>query len=112
MIHKSKIASGLATYVERELAAQFAGSLKGWGVAMVGGVIKARADRVLDLLMQIPAVRIMGIAEGEMIDDELLFATLAEAARQSSATVELPVLGPVTFTGKDVDALHRYVIGG
>lgn len=112
MIHKSKVAAGLAMYIDRELAAQFAGSLKGWGVAMAGGIVAARADRVLDLLVQLPAARVLGITEGEMIDDELLFATLAAAAQKSSATVELPVLGPVTFTAKDVDALHRYVIGG
>ena len=112
MIHKSKIVSGLATYIDRELAAQFAGSLRGWGVAMAGGIVAARAERVLDVLAQIPAVRVLGIADGEMIDEELLFATLAEAARKTSATAEVPLLGPVTFTEKDVDALRRYVIGG
>ena len=112
MIHKSKMAAGLAMYIDKELAAQFAGSLKGWGVAMAGGIIAARADRVLDLLAQIPAVRVMGIADGEMVDEELLFATLAAAAQKSSATVELPALGPVTFTSKDVDALRRYTMGG
>ncbi len=112
MIHKSKIVSGLATYIYRELGAQFAGSLRGWGVAMAAGIVAARADRVLDVLLQLPAVRVLGIADGEMIDEELLFATLAEAARKSSATAEVPLLGPVTFTEKDVDALRRYVMGG
>ena len=112
MIHKSRIAAGLATYIDKELAAQFAGSLKGWGVAMAGGIVAARADRVLDVLIQVPAVRALGIADGEMIDDELLFAVLAEAAAKSSATVDVPLLGPVTFTGNDIDALRRYVMGG
>lgn len=112
MIHYSKVVNGLAQYIDHELAAQFAGSLKGWAIGAVGGILTARAGQILTKLMSNPIVVAMGIAEGEMIDEDLLFSQLVAAANKGSATVDIPLLGPVTFTAKDVESLHRYIIGG
>ena len=112
MIHYSKVVNGLAQYIDHELAAQFTGSLKGWAIGAVGGILTARAGQIITKLMSNPIVVAMGIADGEMIDEELLFNQLVTAANKGSATAELPLLGPVTFTAKDVESLHRYIIGG
>lgn len=112
MTHYSTILNGIAKYIDRELATQFNGSVKGWMLSAVGGILTARAGQAVTKLLQHPIVVAMGIADGEMIDEELLYSQLLVAANKGSATVDIPLLGAVTFTAKDVEALHRYIIGG
>lgn len=112
MIHYSKMLNGLATYIDRELAGQFNGSLKGWAISAAGGIISARAGQILTAAMSNPMLAGMGIVDGEMIDEDLLYSQFSTAASKGNATVNIPLLGPVTFTAKDVDAMHRYIIGG
>jgi hypothetical protein len=102
----------LATYIENELAAQFAGSMKAWTISAAAGVIAARAGQLMQGLATNPMLSAMGLVDGEMIDEELIYAQFIAAANKGSATVNLPVLGAVTFSGKDVESLHRYIIGG
>lgn len=112
MIHRSKVINGLAAYIDRELAGQFTGSLKGWAIGAVGGIIAARAGQAMEKILANPIVSAMGLVDGEMIDEELLFSQLMTAAQKASATVDIPLIGPVTFGPADVEALHRYIIGG
>lgn len=112
MRHYSTILNGIATYIDRELVTQFNGSIKAWMLGAVGGILTARAGQVVTKLMQHPVVVAMGIADGEMIDEELLYSQLLAAANKGAATVDIPLLGTVTFGSKDVEALHRYIIGG
>lgn len=112
MIHASKVANGLAMYIDRELAGQFTGSIKGWAITAAGGVIAARAGNIISSLADNPIIKAMGLIDGEMIDEELLINQLVVAANKTSATVDIPLLGPVTFGVKDIEALHRYIIGG
>jgi hypothetical protein len=112
VIHYTKVLNGLAAYIHRELAAQFTGSLKGWAIEAVGGILAARAGQMMEGLMANPILKAMQIVDGEMVDEDLLISQLLAAAQASNATVNIPVLGPVTFTKGDVEALHRYIIGG
>ena len=112
MQHYSKILNGLSQYIENEIAVPLNGSLKAWGVRIAAGVLRERADKMLQLLMQHPVARAFELADGEMVDEELVFRMALEAARKGAATVDIPMLGPVTFSEKDVEALHRYIIGG
>lgn len=112
MIHYSKVLNGIAAYIDRELAAQFTGSMKGWILSAVGGIVAARAGQIISTLMEHPVLKAMHIVDGEMIDEELLFNSLVAAAQKGDATVSIPVLGPITFSVNDVEALHRYIIGG
>lgn len=112
MIHYSKILNGIATYIDRELAAQFSGNIKGWLIGAVGGIVAARAGQMMTVLMEHPVLKAMHIVDGEMIDEDLLFSSLVAAAQKGNATVNIPLMGPITFSVKDVEALHRYIIGG
>ena len=112
MIHYSKVINGIAAYIDREIASQFTGSLKGWAIAAAGGVIAARASQLMTTLMNNPMVVAMGLADGEMIDEEMLYGQLVAAAQRGNATANIPLLGAVTFSVKDIETLHRYIIGG
>jgi hypothetical protein len=106
------VVNGVAAYIDREIAAQFTGSMKAWVISAAGGIIAARAGQIVQGLAANPALAAMGLVDGEMIDEELIYSQLIAAAQKGTATVELPVLGAVTFGVKDVEALHRYIIGG
>lgn len=112
MIHFSKVLNGAQKYIDNEIAAQFKGSLKAWGISAAAGIVQARAGQMFQALTQIPALKVMGLIDGEMVDEELIYAQLLDAARKGSATVNIPLLGPVTFGEHDVETLHRYIIGG
>ena len=112
MLHYSKVLNGLSQYIEAEIAAPFNGTLKAWGIRVGAGVLRERAAKVLTVLMQHPVAKALEIVDGEMIDDELFFRLLGDAARKGTATVDILLIGPVTFGENDVDALRRYVMGG
>jgi hypothetical protein len=112
MLHYSKVLNGLSQYIEAEIAAPFNGTLKAWGIRVAAGVLRERTAKILAALMQHPAAKALEIVDGEMIDDELFFRLLADAARKGTATVDIMLIGPVTFGEHDVDALRRYVMGG
>ena len=111
MIHYSKILNGIATYIDRELASQFTGNMKGWIIGAVGGIVAARAGQMMGALLENPLLKAAHLVDGEMVDEDLLFSSLVAAAQKGNATVNIPLMGPITFSAKDVEALHRYIIG-
>ena len=112
MIHYSKLLNALSAYIESEIAGPINGTLKAWGVRIAAGVLRERAGKVLTALMQHPIAAALDIVDGELVDEELLFRLALDAAKKGNATVDVPVLGPVTFSERDVETLHRLIIGG
>ena len=112
MIHYTKVLNGLSTYIEREIIAQFSGSYKSWIAGAATGVIMNKGSQFVAALAQAPLVKALGVMDGEMIDEELLYRELLKQAQKTSATITLPIIGPITFTVNDVEALHRYIMGG
>ena len=112
MIHYTKVLNGLSTYIEREIIAQFSGSYKSWIAGMTAGVLMNKGTQLMTVLAQVPIIKTLGLMDGEMIDEELLYRELLKQAQKASATISLPIIGPITFTANDVEALHRYIIGG
>jgi hypothetical protein len=112
MLHCSEVLSGLSRYIEDEIAAPFNGTLKAWGIRVGAGVLRERAGKALNVLMQHPVAKAFEVVDGEMVDEDLLYRLLIDAARKGTATVDIILLGPVTFGENDVEKLHRYIIGG
>lgn len=112
MEHYSKVISGLSAYIAKEFAQPFSGSLKSWGALLVAGIVQERAETVARTLMANPIAQAAGLVNGESVDVELLYRHLLRIAREQKATVNVPMLGPVTFGEADVEALYRYIVGG
>ena len=49
--------------------------------------------------------------EGENIDVDAIYAELLKQAQKSSMTIDLPVIGPITFGTADVESLYRHIVG-
>jgi hypothetical protein len=47
-----------------------------------------------------------------MVDVEAVYTEALRMAQKGSATVNVPMLGAITFGKSDVESLYRYIIGG
>lgn len=112
MVHYSKVVNGLMSYVDNEIVAKMNGSLKGWGVGIVAGLLGRKADQVFAALRNNPIAASLGLIDGEMVDVEAVYSEALRMAQRGSATVNVPMLGAITFTAADVESLYRYIIGG
>ena len=112
MVHYSKVSNGLMAYAKDEIVSKFNGTLLGWGTAIASGIIAARTEEIFRAIRNHPALRIAGLVDGEMIDIDIIYAEALKASQKTSATVNVPIIGPITFTTKDVESLYRYIIGG
>lgn len=111
MIHKSRVMQGIAAYIDNEIVSQMSGSWRSWVVGSVAGIALSRADEMLTSLAANPIVKALGLIEGENIDVETIYEELRRQAQKGAATVELPMLGAITFSVADVDSLYRYIKG-
>lgn len=112
MIHYSKVINGVMSYVDAEIVAKMNGSLKGWGVGIVAGLLGKRAEQMFTVLREHPVLTSLGLVDGEMVDVEAVYTEALRMAQRGSATVNVPMLGAITFGKADVESLYRYIIGG
>lgn len=111
MVHKSKVLRGLANYVDAEIVSKMAGSWKAWVIGGAVGLAAARADALIGQLASNPMVAALGVIEGENIDVDAVYTELLKQAQKGSMTVEMPVVGPITFGVADVESLYRHIMG-
>lgn len=111
MVHKSKVLRGLGSYVDAEIVSKMAGSWKAWLIGGAVGLAAARADALIGQLASNPMVTALGLIEGENIDVDAIYAEMLKQAQKSSMTIELPLIGPVTFGVADVESLYRHIMG-
>lgn len=112
MIHYSKVINGLMTYVDNEIVGKLNGSMKAWGIGIAVGLLGKRAEQMYAELRENPVLTALGLINGEMIDVEAVYAEALRMAQRGSATVNVPILGAITFGKSDVESLYRYIIGG
>ena len=109
MVHYSKVLSGVAAYIDRELISQMGGSVKGWIAGAAAALMLERGKQAALEAMRAPMLKEMGLVDGEDVDVDAIYSALLEQARKGSATATLPLIGPVTFKESDVEALYRYI---
>ena len=112
MIHYTKVINGLLKYIDAEILAKMNGSFGAWGAGIVVGLIAKRAEQVYHTLAENPMIKALGVIDGEMIDIEAIYAEALKASQKGSATLSMPVVGPITFKTADVESAYRYIIGG
>lgn len=80
------------------------------GVAL--GIAVNRADKIAQILKENQVVKILGLIEEDMVDDDALFTAMREQMnRQGSLQIDIPWLGKMTFSAQDVDAMQRAIRG-
>jgi hypothetical protein len=110
MVHKSKVLHGVAAYIDNEIIAQLAGSWKAWVFGGLVGLYLTRADNAITYLSNQPMIKALGLIDGENIDVNAIIAELRKQAAKGKMTIDIPVIGPVTFGPEDIDKLQRYIM--
>ena len=111
MVHKSNVLRGIAAYVDDEIVAKLAGSWKAWAVGGLAGIAVSRGDALITQYADNPVVKALGIIDGENIDVDIIIGELRKQAQKGAATIDVPIVGPITFTAADVDSLYRHIKG-
>lgn len=111
MIHYSKVINGLLLYIENEMAAKLAGSWKAWGLRVVASMAASKAQELFRVVANHPLAVTLGLVEGENVNVDAIMGELRKAAQGSTATVDVPLIGPYTIGLADVDTLNRYIRG-
>ena len=111
MVHRSKVLHGLVGYVDDEIVSKIAGSWKAWVIGGAAGLVAARADKLLNALAANPMVTALGLIQGENIDIEAIYTEILKQAQKGNMTLEIPLIGPVTFGTGDIESLYRHIMG-
>lgn len=78
------------------------------GVAI--GVVANKADKLMQHLKGNQLVQVLGLIDGDMIDDDALFVAMREQMnRQGSLQMNVPWFGTLAFNAHDVDELQRSI---
>lgn len=111
MIHYSKVISGLMAYAENEIVSKMHGSGKAWVIGAAMGIAANKANELAGQLLSNDMLRQFGLVDGEMVDIDTVYGELLKQAQKGSATINVPLLGGVTFSAADVESAYRYIKG-
>lgn len=111
MIHYTRVVQGILAYIQNEMAAKLAGSWKAWALNILAGMASTKAEPLIRKLSAKPAIQALGIVDGENVNVDALMGEMRKQAQNSTATIDIPLIGAYTIGIADVDALDRYIRG-
>lgn len=109
MIHYKRVIQGVVNYIDDEIVSKFNGSWKAWALGGMAAIFAARAETAFAALRDNPALKALGLIDGETVDIDTIYAELLRQAQKGTATVELPIIGAVTFSAADVESVYRHI---
>ena len=107
MISKERFVNGAANYVEREVLPHLP-ELKALAVAGVVALYAQKLPQIVDDLEKIPAVKVLGVIQDGMIDEDALYNAFAPKIRKP-LEFDIPLVGKLSFDRAEVDKLLKYV---
>lgn len=107
MISKERFANGAANYVEREVLPHLP-ELKALAVAGVVALYAQKLPQIVDGLEKIPAVKVLGVIQDGMIDEDALYNAFAPKIRKP-LELDIPLVGKLSFDRAEVDKLLKYL---
>lgn len=106
-----RVMQGLSNYLDAEVMDKLPSSGR-FVMGTVVGMANHKAHEVAEQLRENPVVSMLGIInEDNYIDaDALLEAMKSSANRYGSITLEIPLVGRLSFTENDIEHLKNYII--
>lgn len=110
MVTVHQIKQGVASYLDHEILPQ----INGWQKWVAGVVIAEyldKADKVIDVILSLPAIAVLEIAdENKRIDIDRLKSRFVEEARKTGDIhIKLPMLGELKVGEADVHKLYQHI---
>ena len=73
-------------------------------------MLLVQASGIFNTLKAHPVIMMMGVVDSnDLIDLDLLYAEFKKQAEKGAVTFDVPVLGPLTLDGSDVNKLYNYI---
>lgn len=104
-----QVQTGLALYIDNELAPHF----DGWKKWVFPAVAALYIDNLVNVIDTLPISAIGLKVEDGRIDIDKVYREMKKQAEKSSMTITIPKLNDTfTFDGKDLDKLYDYITKG
>ena len=109
MYHLNQVISGIQNYVESEILQKINGWQK-WIVATAISLMLDKSTNIFNSLKSNELVKMLElIDDDDRIDVDSIYRELKKQAEKGAITIDLPMLGAVTFTSTDVDRLYSLI---
>lgn len=110
-LNAEQVIQGLINYADNEVLNKLPASgrwIMGTGIALATN----RANAVVEILRENAIAKMLGVVDDDgMIDADLLIEAMKSAAdRYGSMTVDVPLIGKLTFSSSDVNQLSAYMM--
>lgn len=109
MYDYNRVMSGVAKFIDNEIVNKLK-DWRGWVLGSALGISLSKFDGIFDELSRNEFVKMLGIVEGNMVDVDTIYKELKRQASKGSITFQIPMIGAITLSEKDVDALYRYIV--
>ena len=107
MVSVAKLKNALGIYVEKEMISRISGWQK-WAVGAMVAIALDRGVEMVNVLKTNPFVSALGImAENNNIDDETIFCHLYDVAKNDAVSFNVPFIGAITLSAKDIKMLEN-----
>lgn len=105
-----QVVRGLISYADNEIIIKLPTSGK-WLLGTVMGVATNKTANIIEDLKRNPVISMLGLVDSENnIDiDALISALKSSADKYGKLTVDVPMLGTMTFNTNDIERLRTYI---
>lgn len=109
-VEASKLINGIIEYADREVINSLPVAGK-WLLGAGVGIMSSRVNEVINSINDNPIAKAMGIVdENGMFDLDLIADNLKQSANKyGKMTIQVPLVGRLTFSEGDVDSLRNYI---
>jgi hypothetical protein len=112
MYHLNQVVSGIQSYVDSEIIQKINGWQR-WIIATGISLMLEKSSNIFNSLKSNELVKMLElIDDDDRIDVDTIYRELKKQAERGAITLDLPMLGAVTFTSTDVDRLYSLIQRG
>ena len=104
----NQLMRGVTGYLDAEIMPQMSG-IKKYGSAVYLSLAELNAINYIKDAVNNPAIKMLGIVNGENVDAEKLRSAMINAMHNEPLKVDIPLIGTFTFTTADIDKLFDYM---